>query len=308
MDPNQSLLGLPLSQVAEAVLPFRSRDYVDKLLAKLSEEGMTESSEFAKVSKQGIEMQLTGHKNFNLREVADCASMRVAIGKSSQEGDGGTGGSGTQRRMRSRSPRNSCTQRAGRGSGGKGAGNDRASSASGGGNRSRGGQKGGGGGRRGASSRGRPTGEGGGDGGAAGAGGEDTKPELWEAVEFGDEARVLSLLQQGSDPEEKFQGWTPLMKAAEEDRLDIARLLIDRNANVEASNRKGRTPLSFAAAPSMRDKDRRETACQVLRLLLEHGADPNKKDVTRCTPRDRAAREQRDEAIDIFEEFELRKQ
>ena len=82
------------------------------------------------------------------------------------------------------------------------------------------------------------------------------------------------MLAQGKDPEEVFEGWTPLMKAAEEGALECLRLLLDNKANIEAANRKGRTALSFAAAPSMRNDDRtpRPTPIQCLRLLLERGA------------------------------------
>ena len=39
------------------------------------------------------------------------------------------------------------------------------------------------------------------------------KPELWAAVEGGDVPRVIQLLREGRDPEERYQGWTPLMNS-----------------------------------------------------------------------------------------------
>ena len=101
----------------------------------------------------------------------------------------------------------------------------------------------------------------------------ESKPRLWKAVEDGDDALVAQLLLSGSDPEERYQGWTPLMKVAEENWVDISRLLLDKSANINAVNKKGRSALSFAAAPSKRESQRRDIACGVLRVLLEHGAD-----------------------------------
>merc|ERR1719409_611822 len=60
---------------------------------------------------------------------------------------------------------------------------------------------------------------------------EQPKPDLWAAVERGDEAVVQGLLEDASkNPEERFEGWTPLMKAAEENKDSIMRLLLDRSA------------------------------------------------------------------------------
>ena len=98
--------------------------------------------------------------------------------------------------------------------------------------------------------------------------------------------------------EETFKGWTPLMKAAEENRVEIARLLLEHNANINATNRKGRSVLSFAAAPSMN----RNTACDTLRLLLDHGADVNLKDENGQTAKGHAKKEERDDALAIFRE------
>ena len=59
-------------------------------------------------------------------------------------------------------------------------------------------------------------------------------------------------------------GWTPLIYAAARDRVDIARLLIGKGANVNAAADNGTTALMMAA---------REGYLQTLLLLLEHGAD-----------------------------------
>ena len=56
---------------------------------------------------------------------------------------------------------------------------------------------------------------------------------------------------EGKDPDEKLQGGSSFMKAAEEGHTEITRLIIDKGVDMEVTNRKGRAALSFAAAPSM---------------------------------------------------------
>ena len=108
------------------------------------------------------------------------------------------------------------------------------------------------------------------------------------------------LIAEGKDIEEKYDGWSPLMKAAEEGHVVILRQLIEQNADLEVTNRKGRSALSFAAAPSQQ----RPTPVDALRVLLESGADMGKKDIFGQTAKARAQREKRDEAVAVFEEFE----
>ena len=115
------------------------------------------------------------------------------------------------------------------------------------------------------------------------------------------------LLLGGADPEERHEGWTPLMKAAEEGAVEVMQMLLDKKVDLEAHNRKERTALSFAAAPSNegqgRDRIRRSTPVDTLRLLLEHGADPKRKNFRGFTPKELAAREKREDGIAIFDEF-----
>ena len=122
-------------------------------------------------------------------------------------------------------------------------------------------------------------------------------------MEKGDEAQVQMLLAQGADPEEKFEGWSPLMKASEEGNVEIMRMLLDKKVDIEASNRKGRTALSFAAAPSMNINTPRPTPVAAIRLLLENEANTRHKDERGFTPKDYASRAKRDDALAVFEEF-----
>ena len=133
--------------------------------------------------------------------------------------------------------------------------------------------------------------------------GSKPKPELWAAVERNDEALVQQLLARDKDIEERFEGWTPFMKAAEEGAVEAMRMLLDKKADIEASNRKGRTALSFAAAPSNDGTTRRPTPVSCLRLLLERGADAKRKDARGMSPKDYAMKDKRDDAIAVLEEF-----
>ena len=100
----------------------------------------------------------------------------------------------------------------------------------------------------------------------------------WSAIERGNEDAVETLINEDADIEEKHLGWILLMKTQ--------------------TNRKIRTALSFAAAPSMN----RRTACRTLKLLLESGAEDTEDDQG-LTAKDRARKEQRLDAVAIFEDF-----
>ena len=127
------------------------------------------------------------------------------------------------------------------------------------------------------------------------------KPPLWAAVENGDEDTVHGLLTIGCDVDEKYMGWTPLMKAAEEGRMMIALQLLSHRADLEAVNNKGRTALSFAAAPSGGRPTQRET----LAFLMAWGADDTHTNNKFLTSLQEARKENREEAIKIFEYFEM---
>ena len=130
-------------------------------------------------------------------------------------------------------------------------------------------------------------------------GSSQEKPPLLSAVEKGDANEVRRLIGAKANVDEKFQSWTPLMKASEENEVQISKILLSSRADIEATNRKNRTALSFAADPSMG----RDTAPGTLRLLLEKGADCYKKDDQGETAMTRATRKGRKDALNILEEF-----
>jgi len=122
-------------------------------------------------------------------------------------------------------------------------------------------------------------------------------------VENNDIQMVQTLLQQGDDPEETYKHWPPSMKAAEENHKEILGLLIEKKCDIEAENQKGRTALSFAAAPSNDGSRRRSTPVDTLRLLLESRANPEHKNVYGMTPKQIAEQQMRTDSVAIFESF-----
>lgn len=129
-----------------------------------------------------------------------------------------------------------------------------------------------------------------------------SKPDLWAAIEAGEQQQVQHLLDTGADVEEKFKSWSPLMKAAEEGHVVILQALIEIRANLEEANHKGRTALSFAAAPSKP----RASHPDAVHALLYAGADRSVKDKTGRTAQERVASEQPENhvaTLAVFEEF-----
>jgi hypothetical protein len=93
---------------------------------------------------------------------------------------------------------------------------------------------------------------------------------------------IVKLLLDGKakvDAVTKLTGRTALFEAACDGRLEIARLLIARGANVNARNVSGATPLHDAAAGG---------SAEMVKLLLEKGADPSAIDRDKKTPADLA--------------------
>ena len=281
---HENLEEITMGSLVESVLPFRGSKKVQTFCEKLLEEGIAKPSDLLRVSKKLLETKMTTHAHFDFIEQADIQSLRKAIDPKStknakQNGNDRKGGTRLPprgERGRSRSPA-------------RGRKNGRDNSGC------RGGQR--------HNSRLHKGQKKGNDNGNNNRNKEEkVKPELWAAVAQGDAAKVHDLLLQGKDPAETFEGWSPLMKASEEDNEEIMRMLLDMKVDVEAANKKGRTALSFAAAPSNDGSTPRPTAVAAIRLLLQSGA-VDKKDMTGVTAKDKAAREKRKDAVTVFEEF-----
>lgn len=90
-------------------------------------------------------------------------------------------------------------------------------------------------------------------------------PFMYAAL-YADAATVARLLGKGADPNRHNDaGATALMWAA--GSLEIARLLVEHGAAVNARSDDGRTPLAIASMQAGN--------AAVVKLLLDHGADPN---------------------------------
>jgi ankyrin repeat protein len=79
---------------------------------------------------------------------------------------------------------------------------------------------------------------------------------------------VPYLIRGGADVNlQDKNGYTPLHFAAQEQEVEIARLLLDHGASINAQDRHGNTPLSTAVFNYSGDGS-------VIQLLRERGADP----------------------------------
>jgi CHAT domain-containing protein/tetratricopeptide (TPR) repeat protein len=129
----------------------------------------------------------------------------------------------------------------------------------------------------------------------AAAQGDRTRPSvrLVEAAKLADSAGVAQALAAGADPAHRTEnGWTALHWAAmaprvpppypadprtliEDDYLPVVRLLVGGGASVDAGNDFDDTPLHIAARRAMP---------KLARLLVELGADPNRRGARGYTP------------------------
>jgi uncharacterized protein len=88
------------------------------------------------------------------------------------------------------------------------------------------------------------------------------------AASFGDVPITRALLYAGADPNETdSDGFTLLYETVVNNHPDAARLLIERGSNVNAVDRRGMTPLLYAASADFGDS-------AMVDLLLKMGANP----------------------------------
>ena len=121
-------------------------------------------------------------------------------------------------------------------------------------------------------------------------------PDGWTALHlnFGNLDVVKLLLDSGADinavSKNKLVA-TPLQGAAVMQRVDLARLLLDRGAKVNSRGEGGASPLHEAAGNGQ---------IELAKLLLEHGADVNAKDDEGKTPLTIAMEYKQPEVADLL--------
>jgi len=75
---------------------------------------------------------------------------------------------------------------------------------------------------------------------------------LHSACYYGDIRTVMELLSQGEDINEK-DDWlrTPLHAASQQGHMEVARLLIENSADIDATDEDKSTPLDFLISPNL---------------------------------------------------------
>ncbi|CAF0864445.1 unnamed protein product [Didymodactylos carnosus] len=90
-------------------------------------------------------------------------------------------------------------------------------------------------------------------------------------------------------------GWTPLMIAVSTGRLDIVRMLLEKNVDVDQQNVAGARPLHYACSKNYYDARN-----NIAKLLLEHDADVNGTDKYQQTPLDRACSKRNFKIVELL--------
>lgn len=128
---------------------------------------------------------------------------------------------------------------------------------------------------------------------------DDPNEPLCRAAQYGDVRQVTVLLTGGANPNVRDEhGETPLMKAAlahvrtvpydapkiDRDYLGVARLLLDKGAEVDARGRTGRTALLMAVDGAASEYKVIGADDGLARLLIARGADVNAQDENGWSP------------------------
>lgn len=92
-----------------------------------------------------------------------------------------------------------------------------------------------------------------------------------KTIESNDSIAVKLFMEAGMDPNVNVDGGTPLMVAAAKNRVEIAKNLIEKKANVNAKDKEGSTPLIFAIVGDPKGS----ASTEAVKLLLDNNADVN---------------------------------
>ena len=117
--------------------------------------------------------------------------------------------------------------------------------------------------------------------------------DIWNAAYEGNIEAVKQHLADGADVNARTDSYleTPLHFAAENGQKEVAQILIDKSADVNAKAKWDRTPLHGAAKTGR---------SEIVKLLIETGADLNPKDFENKTPLNEAIKYKHSEVADIL--------
>ena len=128
---------------------------------------------------------------------------------------------------------------------------------------------------------------------------EDGRTPLMNAIldEDFDASVVKLLIRRGSNVNaaDNGQRWTPLHFAARDTNEEIVQELLDAGALVDAPNIFGNTPLWEVIMGAKKD-------ASIIKTLLAHGADPDKKNINGVSPIDLARMIGRDDLVAVLEQ------
>jgi hypothetical protein len=120
---------------------------------------------------------------------------------------------------------------------------------------------------------------------------------LTDAVQTGDTSTVQRLLAQGADVNERDQaGNSVLSRAAYAGYMEIARLLVDKGANLDSRNSMGETALMFAVSSYSPNRD------YMVRLLLDKGANIDIRNTSGNTAQTLAVMRSRPQLAEMIKE------
>jgi hypothetical protein len=115
-----------------------------------------------------------------------------------------------------------------------------------------------------------------------------TKPGmtlLMQAAGKGDVNVLVKEHENGSDINAQDEtGWTAIMLAGEQCRLDTVQQLLDWHAQVNIKDKNGDDALMGAASAFCYEPSARKAQAQIIKLLIANGADPNLHDDRGLTP------------------------